>query len=476
MKRYINKWIIIFLLVFSIAACEDMLDVNVYSELTPEESSDEIVLATLYNAYANARLPFWSGGIFRYYGAEMPAGYTWNEGGAVANRFNQLRTYTWASTHSDMSSSWNVCYEAIRDANILLDGIEEDSDFRKQVMAESKFIRGFMYSYLHNWFGQVPLRLSSTDDPYLGKASIEEIWQWIEKDLSEAAEVLPLNPAEKGRATKGAALGILCKHYLNTHQWQKCVDLSQEIMNMDKYGLESNYKDIFAIANEGNQEILWALPRTSTGAQGNNGGGEYINSLTFPTDYPLLSNQQVYAAQTYYIDEFIDMFEEGDERKDMFVTEYTSKNGQHKVLYGNDKSMSLKYEFDPNAVGVSNSNDQPEIRYSDILLSRAEALNELNGPNSESVSLINLVRERAGAVPYILGDFGSKEALRSTILKEREMEFWGEGKMREDQIRQGVLISRAKARGHNAQPYHVVFPIPLAEVNANPSMVQNEGY
>jgi len=144
---------------------------------------------------------------------------------------------------------------------------------------------------------------------------------------------------------------------------------------------------------------------------------------------------------------------------------------------GNDKIRSFKYLPDRDAKGASHGNDIPEIRYADILLSRAEALNELNGPNQESINLINLIRNRAGLGNLNLADFESKEALRDHILKERGWEFYSEGHRRMDLIRMNKFISGALERGKtNAKPFHVLFPIPQVVMDSDPSMVQNDGY
>src|SRR5690606_3265716 len=107
-------------------------------------------------------------------------------------------------------------------------------------------------------------------------------------------------------------------------------------------------------------------------------------------------------------------FENGDVRKDLIITDYVNKSGNHIQLLGRDKSLSLKYGFDSEASGAVYGNDIPVIRYADILLSRAEALNEVNGPSLEVIDLINKVRERAGVSPLILEDY-SKESFRAAI-------------------------------------------------------------
>ena len=90
--------------------------------------------------------------------------------------------------------------------------------------------------------------------------------------------------------------------------------------------------------------------------------------------------------------------------------------------------------------------------------------------------MINRIRTRAKVPQLLLSDFSSKEKLRSAILDERAWEFAFEGKRRQDEIRHGVMISRAIARKKNAQPHHVLFPIPQSEIDANKELKQNPGY
>ncbi len=113
---------------------------------------------------------------------------------------------------------------------------------------------------------------------------------------------------------------------------------------------------------------------------------EFITQI--PTDYPLpLPNQQIFAARSYFFDSFVNSFEKTDVRKNLIVTEYVNTAGQRIKLQGNDQSLTGKYEFDPSAAGAVQENDLPVVRYADILLSRAKALNELNGPTQEAIDL-----------------------------------------------------------------------------------------
>jgi hypothetical protein len=473
--KIIYKYILLLIVVLTATNCEEALDVEVFSELNPQSSSEEITMSILYNAYSMAQMPGFYGGIPRYYMSAMPSGENWNEGGSIARRLNELRNFNWASNHTDIGSIWQVCYEGIRDANTILENVEEGPGFQKQVRAEAKFIRGWLYYSLYDWFGPVPLRTSTLAEVNKARATDEEIKEHIEKDLTEAAADLLLEPVEHGRATKGAAYAALCKFYLNTKQWQKAADAAQTIMDMNQYSLLPNYADVFALDNEGNEELIWTLTRTAPTQWDNS--GQWLTALTYPNDYPFpLPNQFAFGARTYYFDEFLDSFDENDERGELFIREYES-GGEIMQLYGKDKSLSYKYPFDPASNFGAHGNDMPEVRYSDILLSRAEALNELNGPNQASIDLINQVKERAGAPLLVLSNYPDKASLNAAILQEREWEFWGEAKWQQDQIRHGVLISRAQARGKvNAKSHHVKYPIPLDEENANPGIVQNDGY
>lgn len=456
-------------------SCEGPLSEEVHSELSPENflTTEEGIRSVLYSAYGSAQLADFTGGIDQYYLSAMPSGEAWARGGAVENALTPLSNFNWDANHVYLRV-WNIMYEAIRDANIVLDNVERgdfSEDFKNQMTAEAEFIRGSAYDFLYKWFGPTPIYdTSNPEDLNLPRSSEDEMKAFIEQDLLSAAEALPITAEEYGRATKGSALALLCKYYLNTKQWQKSADVAKQIIDLNEYSLVPEYEEVFSLENEGNDEMIWVFPRTAE-----IGGGNFINAFTFPTDYPTLPNQNVFAARTYYFDEFVNSFEESDTRRDLIVTEYTNNAGEEVQLLGNDQSLSLKYEFDPNAVGPQAGNDIPVVRYADILLSRAEALNELDGPTPEVISLINQVRERAGASLLNAGDF-TQESLREHIFREREWEFYAEIKRREDQIRQGTFISRARERGKIAESHHVLFPVPQSEIEANPNLDQNPGY
>ncbi|MGD1891705.1 MAG: RagB/SusD family nutrient uptake outer membrane protein [Cyclobacteriaceae bacterium] len=474
-----NPYILYFILITfaaSLFSCEDTLEERVFSELTPGTflTTENGIQSLLNSAYANAHLHSFDGHVAYHYLPAMTSGEAWNRGGSIEVWFTALSDFAWDSNHRYVLGLWNDGFQAIRDANIVLDNIENENfstEFKSLVTAEARFIRGWSYALLYNNFGPVPLYTSSgTDSLLIPRASEEQMRTFIETELTTAAANLPDKPSAFGKASKGSALGVLSKHLLNTQQWQECLNVTQQIIDLGVYGLVPEYSEVFSLENEGNIEMLWALPRTAPAAT------QSINALTFPTDYPLpLPSQNVFAARTYLFDDFVNSFEASDTRTELIVTEYVNKSGEPIQLLGNDQSLSLKYEFDPNATGAGMGNDIPVVRYADILLSRAEALNEVNGPTQEAIDLINQVRARANASLLSLGDF-TQESIRDQIFQERRWEFYLEGKSREDQIRQCTFISGGQARGKNAQPFHVRFAIPQLDVDANPDIEQNDGY
>jgi hypothetical protein len=183
------------------------------------------------------------------------------------------------------------------------------------------------------------------------------------------------------------------------------------------------------------------------------------------------------ASQNRLYDSFYNSFNAADLRKNLIITQYINSSGKTISLLKQNNTRAFKFVPDINAVGKAHGNDIPVIRYADILLARAEALNEISGPSQEALDLIQMIRTRAGlTTPQPLAGL-TKEKLRDNILNERGWELHIEGVRRQDLIRHGKFISYAIARGAtNAKEHQKLFPIPQTEINANPLCKQNPGY
>jgi hypothetical protein len=468
--------------------CEKALDVLPPSEFAPGNvlTNEAGIRSVLFSAYTSLQLSTPSRWLIN--NSEVTTDLAFNSGGAENLTLTQLINFTWdASLGTFQADVWAPNYRCIRDANVVLDNIGNSSMTdakRKMYVAEARFLRAYAYELLYKWFGQVPLRTSSDSPAELARASDEEMKTFIETELQAVIPDLPNPGGEEafGRVHKASALGILAKYYLNTKQWQKAADASQQIINLNYYQLFPKYENMFRVENEGNKEMILVIP-----CRNEEGFGNWFSAGALPPNFK--SSPQVpeyewkpgmanFATQYRLRSGFVNSFDlVNDKRAILVIRSYVNNAGATvNLMTTPDNARSLKY-WDNSTVGNHSGNDVPILRYADILFTRAEALNELNGPTQEALDLINLVRKRAGISTLTMVEATSKEVLRSLILKERGWEFYTEGKRREDLLRHGLFISLAKGRGIvTADEKHKLFPIPQAEVDANPLIEQNPGY
>lgn len=473
-----------------LTGCTSILNEPVHSELAPENvlKTKKGLESTLAEAYA------YSANMQAYQGQheikeeEMVTDILVQIGGGEERNANLLINFTFEPAQS--VTGWIQYWYAIRNANLVIDNIDEADITTKEkdyLKAETKFVRAYAYYTLWKKYGPLPIRKSSEDPPELPRPSEEVFNEFLENELLDAIPNLPVpgNEPEYGRAHSEAARGLLTKFYLNTHQWKKAADLALEIINNGNYELYPDYNEMFALENEKNNEFIWVRQAIT----GETDARNTTTATAFPPRFfkaldggiEGVTNQgwANYASNYKIRDEFYYSFDPDDERKNRILTLYVDNKGDTIDLLNNfvDNTRGIKYPPDPNALGENHGNDIPFLRYADILLSRAEALNEMSGPNQESIDLINEVRNRAGLIDINLTDFSLKSDLRDHILKERGWEFWYEAKRREDLIRMGKLIDFAQARGKtNASEKHNRYPIPQSAIDANPLLEQNPGY
>jgi hypothetical protein len=468
------------------SSCHDRLVEVPSSQLNPERLLviEKGIDALLFSAYGDLQFANQEM-LTKIYMSEWPSDITWPQGGSL-NR-NAVKYMEWVWNPSDFLQGgpiWNKMFQAIRDANLILDEIQNvnsSGDYKKLVSAEARFIRATAYDYLYGWYGNVPLLTKSRTSENLknGQGDEATLLKFISDELEAVVSLLP-NPGQEksyGRANKGAALGILTKFYLNTKNWQKSVTAVEQLMNLKFYQLEPSVTTLFSVDRERNKEFIFVDPCVNVNRN------NIIPVAMLPDRFAYAPGGN-FGANTQMFDSFINSFESTDDRRKMFITEHTETNGKFTVLLGTkekpiNKSVSAKFIQDPLATTQGgHGNDFSIVRYADILLSLAEALNEINGPNTRSTDLINTVRNRANATPIKLVSFTTKDALRDYInSKERGWEFFTEAKRREDLIRNGSWISQAKVRGKaSAKESMKLYPIPQVEIDANPNIMQVVGY
>lgn len=480
--KYFTKSLIVFSLLIVISACDNPLQEKTFTTLSPDDFFNtaedvEVVLNSVYGELRYSDITRDSVTL-----QEVCTDIALERSGGIFT-FNQpIEEFTWSTTHGWLQNWWERRYRGIYKANTVLDNtpdVDMNEQRKQEILAEARFLRAFKYYLLYDLFGPVPLVTSSEtsvlDRP--SRATEQEIISFMESEFRAASEVLPVDPprGQYGRPTKGAALGALTKLHLMTKNWQEAAATAKEVMDLEVYDLftEGNRTDLFAPENQRDNEFIFVSVMSDTPEQ-NTGDGwlSHVVPRGYQWKYP---PRQIFAAEYKIWSAFIETFEPEDERLDAFLFEFTNEEGETIVL-GEDNARSLKYPEYPNQ-GISRSADDfPYIRYADILLSRAEALNEINGPNQESVELLNMVRDAAGVETFSVGDFAGTLEFRDFILAERGREFHTESLRRQDLIRHGKFIEMARERGKPAQDFQVRYPIPQTEIERNENLEQNPGY
>ncbi len=481
-----TKYIFLVGLVISAMSCKKALDVTPKSEFSPGNvlTSEAGIRSLLYSAYANEQTQqssrFWIND------SEDCTDIGYNTDGAENGTLININNFTWLPNLGTFGADiWSPSYASIRDANGVIENINNvnTSDANKTLYkAEARALRAQAYAFLYSFFGPVPLRISTSQTGDLARPTDQQMKDFIESEFLQAIPDLP-DPGKEaayGRLNKGSVNGLLAKFYLNTQQWQKAADATQTVIGFGYYSLYPVFADMFRIENKGNKEMLLVLQCRNETNYGNwyQAGAlpvGYKSSAQFPA-YTYKSTISIFATNYRLRTAFVTSYAANDKRLATICTSFVNNANATINLLPNDNARCFKY-WDNGAVGNNAANDVPILRYSDILLTRAEALNELNGPTPECFSLINQVRSRAGIASLTILNSPTKDAFRDAILRERSWEFVAEGKRREDLIRQGKFISSAISRGiTNATANKVLFPIPQTEIDANKLCVQNPGY
>ncbi len=388
------------------------------------------------------------------------------------------------SANDRMEQLWKQSFDGINVSNIAIDQIalisssKIDETVRARLINEAKFLRALHYFNLVRWFGGVPLVLHqpkdlSAESIYVAKATEEEVYTQIIRDLKDAEALPPIyGAADVGRATSGAAKSLLAKVYLTHKDWELAALKSKEVIDSHQYALFTDFADVFNVATKnGIEHIFSAQFKGNVGYQGNS-----LASRSAPADVPGINGD--YADALHVQGGLYTSYSNTDKRRNVtFVTQIVSPvNGN---LYTLATPQFNKY-YDPAVIGnqSQSSKNLSIIRYADVLLIYAEALNEWKGlPTPEAYLAIDEVRFRAG-IPKLL-DIAptlSQNDFRDSVFQERRKELVYEYQRWFDLARRGpaYYVQVLKAAGKTAAaPRHVHFPTPLRELNLNPKLKQH---
>jgi hypothetical protein len=483
MKRIISFCIISF---FALLSCEDFLT----EELKGEFSSDTYyqndiqalqALNGVYNAisFRSSDNDIWVFGDV----ASDDAVKGGNPGDQAEIVY--IDEYTANATNGIIINYWTFVYEAITRANNVIanvSAVSMDEVLKNRIIGESKFIRAYSYFNLVNIFGKVPLKLlppTTQEAIHVPLSEITDLYLQIEKDLTDAATVLPVSysSTDNGRVTRGAALAMLGKVSLYQQKWSAAIGYFQQVEALGIYHLLPDYANNFRLAYENSNESIFEIQHLSdqipsTGSAMNQWfapspeGGYYFNAPT---------------------QSLVDAFErsstsEVDPRLDVSV----GRNGQP-WLNGDIFSAA----WSPATGYLTKKHQQPlsevpsprkgdgglnyiYLRYADVLLMKAEAFNETNMADSAKANL-NKVRQRAragfsGTPPAdLLADVTTADQtlLRTAIQKERRVELAQEFHRYFDLMRWGKAVAEAALGTDFNYETKRYFPIPQEEIDKN---------
>ncbi len=374
------------------------------------------------------------------------------------------------STNGFVNTIWGSCFKTIARSNNVLSRID-DADFdeskKRQFKGESLFLRAYAYFYLVRLFGEVPIvdvAFRSPDEVAgydMSRKPVSEVYKLILDDLQESAGLLNAEAdLSKSRASLGAVKTLQGKVYLTQKEYALSATVLLEVQQMNLYTLTTDYGQLFSVGNDELPESIFEIKYLT----GNVGEG---NSLT--TNFS-------YGHTIVPTSDMIQAYEVDDLRKDASLADSLLAADGNYATY---EEKYIRKFYDPTAeLQFDGGINVLPLRYADVLLMYAEALNE-TGKTTEAHDFLNMVRDRAG-----LGSLSglSKPEFALALERERRVEFLAEGHRWFDLVRTGraqEIINNyyiSQGLSFRVEDYELLMPIPQSERDIDPDLSQNTGY
>jgi hypothetical protein len=380
-----------------------------------------------------------------------------------------------------------VSYSLIQKTNDIINFLETadiDAAKKSQYKGEAEVLRALAYFNLVRLYGGVPLvlaRFENIDESYQkGRNTVDEIYAQIVTDLKDAETLLVTNRNTgdlSGRADRGIALSLLGNVYLTQKKYSEAAAEFKKVIDMNEYTLMTNYNDLFAAGQQGNSETIWQAYYLS----GVSGVGSSFPNYSAPLNSETVLIQTGLAfGWNQPTSDIENAYDINDVRRTAIADGFTKEGNYYPYKY-------IKNYVDENAgTGDGNSGkDWYILRYADVLLMYAEAVNEVEGP-ANAYGSIDLVRERAGLLPLTPGL--TKDEFRDAVYLEERRESPFEGHRWFDLVRTDraldVMNSKVKPLSDPdniglASPidaHELLLPIPSIVIEMAPQITQNPGY
>ncbi|MCF8359200.1 MAG: RagB/SusD family nutrient uptake outer membrane protein [Prolixibacteraceae bacterium] len=513
-KIVINIFFVFALLAITTSCGEDWLELELKGSLpfaSEAIDTDEKAFEVLCGAYDFLQVKYYSGWSSYYLLGNLAADDGVPVGGGFSDRpeYWDFHEYEITSENPALLQFWRRNYYGIYRANIVLNDIELETSAMDMYRAEAKFLRAYFYFELVKTFGNIAfytVNLSPSEYSPTNTAP-EVVYEQIEKDLLEAIEVLPnksqQTTAEMTRASKGAAQAMLGKAYLFQKKYDEAAGVLKTLVGSGEYDLCPVYDSIFKKSEEFGIESVFEVPYASYihgdfWANGRESEGNIEVQLTGPRETALTGFVNAGWGFDMIDSSLVDAWDAaGDEVRKYgtglgpesfheWVTISATQVDDNGNGFPDDKEKEewtgwyqkkrcpyVGYN-DPgqSPMEATYENNERVIRFADVLLMYAEALNQKGSPDDgTALQMVNRVRQRAKLDP-LSGISGNE--LFEAIKLERRLELGAEGQRYWDVVRWG---DGAKTFGYLGfvEGTHEIWPIPESEIGKT-SLVQNNGY
>ncbi len=473
MKNNILKYAIAAgVLMFSISCTSDFLDVDSREDVDQVDGAEvyepEMLVNGIYGMLTEWDFAFSWLGVTEIISDNADKGSSPTDGGSDKLILDNLEH---TSATGSIGAMWTRFYKTIGRANLSIKYTEEygltDEAYKNRLIGEAKFLRALNYFWLVRMFGDVPIQELDDSNSWVERKPKAEVYALIEQDLLDAISVLPAkneySTANLGRATKGAAQGLLSKVYLYEEKWQQAYDMAGNLMNSGQYGLESDYAKIWRVEGENGTESLFEVQARgeaiahgvqqysqTQGARGTGGWGWGFNT-------PSQNLLDAFNAEGDNIRRDATIIFRGETLYDGRLVPESVENPMY-----NEKAYS--------SANLGDSDGDKNIRilrYAEILLIRAEAATHIG---ADAATPLNLVRGRVNLASI-------PNPTVQDIWKERRLELAFEHDRWFDIVRTGQGQSAMSANGKVfVTGKHELFPIPNAQLIQTPDMPQNPNW
>lgn len=484
MKRTVYPaYIIIGLTMSLITGCESFLDISPQGQLTQEAFPTTAADALLAVNATYTTLRQW-----HYHSGGYPIlDIMSDDAHKGSNPNDQLPTvgpydsFDHTPTQDGLDRWWSTLYEGIKRCNVVIEkvpDIDMDADLIDRYVAEAKFIRALLYFDLVRAWGGVPIVLTTTPDIHLQRSTSGDVYERVTEDLLDAIPHLPpkseQSTDELGRATSGAAKALLAKVCLFRKDFVNAEKYALEVIGSGEYGLEPLFENANSKLGEHGVESVFEIGAMEVEG-GSGGGDQYANTQGvrgtpnrgWGFNRPSLDLQYSFEAGDPRMDAtiiFLGEVLDGVEIRGDGSTPDEIRDQQGNLLEIECYNQKV---WIPGTTTITQwGHNRRLIRYADLLLMAAEALNENDNP-TEALVYLNMVRARARqGNDVILPDVTEtgKDNLRDLILDERRHELALEGHRFWDLVRTGKAPEVLGPLGFTAGK-HELLPIPQTEID-----------